>query len=65
MAPIVVGLAAKSFGWRWGMFLPGTIGLVVGAAVLFAVKDNPEMLKFPPVEAPVEEVCWCLHQCDG
>lgn len=56
MAPIVVGLAAKSFGWRWGMFLPGTIGLVVGMAVLFAVKDNPEMLGYPPVESPAAEV---------
>lgn len=52
LAPIVVGIAAKSYGWRWGMWLPGVIGLVVGAAVLFAVKDNPEMLGYPPVEAP-------------
>lgn len=49
-APLVAGGFAKSMGWKWGMFAPGIIGLVVGCFVLIACKDKPEDLGFPPVE---------------
>jgi sugar phosphate permease len=35
-APLVAGGFAKSMGWKWGMWAPGIIGLVVGCFVLFA-----------------------------
>jgi sugar phosphate permease len=35
-APLVAGGFAKSMGWKWGMFAPGIIGLVVGCFVLIA-----------------------------
>lgn len=35
-APLVAGGFAKSMGWKWGMFAPGIIGLVVGVFVLLA-----------------------------
>lgn len=49
-APIVAGGFAKAMGWKWGMFAPGLIGLVVGTFVLFATRERPEDLGFPPVE---------------
>ncbi|KAG2488806.1 hypothetical protein HYH03_012606 [Edaphochlamys debaryana] len=52
-APLVAGGFAKSMGWKWGMWAPGIIGLVVGVFVLLACKDKPEDVGFPPVE-PVD-----------
>jgi len=49
-APLVAGGFAKSMGWKWGMWAPGIIGLVVGCLVLFTCRDKPEDLGFPPVE---------------
>lgn len=39
-----VGYAAANFGWQWGMWAPGAFGLIMGVAVLFALKDSPEEL---------------------
>ncbi|GAB4816547.1 hypothetical protein N2152v2_003593 [Parachlorella kessleri] len=50
LAPIVAGTAAKLYGWKWGMFAPGIIGLVVGSFILLAVKDTPQSAGFLPVE---------------
>ena len=33
-----------------GMWAPGAVGLVVGLALLIAVKDSPEKIGYPPVE---------------
>ena len=33
-----------------GMWAPGAVGLVVGLALLVAVKDSPEKIGYPPVE---------------
>jgi len=33
-APIIAGGFAKAMGWKWGMWAPGIIGLVVGTLVL-------------------------------
>ncbi|KAL3139964.1 hypothetical protein ABBQ38_004251 [Trebouxia sp. C0009 RCD-2024] len=49
-APILAGSAARSYGWKWGMWAPGIVGLVVGLGLLFAVKDSPEKIGYPPVE---------------
>eukprot|EP00195_Chlamydomonas_chlamydogama_P013869 CAMPEP_0202900640 /NCGR_PEP_ID=MMETSP1392-20130828/11956_1 /ASSEMBLY_ACC=CAM_ASM_000868 /TAXON_ID=225041 /ORGANISM="Chlamydomonas chlamydogama, Strain SAG 11-48b" /LENGTH=469 /DNA_ID=CAMNT_0049587075 /DNA_START=389 /DNA_END=1797 /DNA_ORIENTATION=- len=49
-APLVAGGFAKAMGWKWGMFAPGIIGLVVGVIVLLACRDKPEDIGFPPVE---------------
>lgn len=56
MAPLIAGAAAREFGWRWGMWIPGMLGLVMGVYVLLTTADSPEKLGFPPVEKPkVEE----------
>jgi len=51
-APLVAGGFAKAMGWKWGMWAPGIIGLLVGVIVLFAAKDKPEDCGYPPVEGP-------------
>ena len=51
-APVLAGSAARAFGWQWGMWAPGAVGLVVGALLLLVVRDSPESVGYPPVEAP-------------
>ncbi|GBF99809.1 hypothetical protein Rsub_12562 [Raphidocelis subcapitata] len=50
LAPVIVGGCAKAFGWRWGMWVPGAIGLSVALFVLAAVRDRPTDLGFAPVD---------------
>jgi sugar phosphate permease len=52
LAPLLAGTAAKLYGWRFGMFAPGAVGLAMALFVAFAVRDSPEAAGFPPVEAP-------------
>jgi OPA family sugar phosphate sensor protein UhpC-like MFS transporter len=51
LAPVIVGGCAKAFGWRFGMWAPGAIGLAVAIFVLGAVRDRPQDLGFPAVDA--------------
>jgi sugar phosphate permease len=50
LAPIIAGSAANYMGWRWGMFVPGIMGIVMGIYVLFATSDSPEKEGYKPVE---------------
>lgn len=49
-APILAGSAANKLGWRWGMYAPGIVGIVLGLILLGVTKDSPESAGFPPVE---------------
>jgi len=51
LTPIIVGTMAKHYGWQWGMWTPGLMGLALGLFALEVVKDSPEQAGFPPVEA--------------
>lgn len=50
-APLIAGGFANSMGWKFGMWAPGTIAIVIGLFVLVACKDRPEDVGYPPVEA--------------
>lgn len=52
-APLIVGYFANALGWRWGMWAPGTIGLVVSALILITCRDTPAACGYPPVEPAV------------
>lgn len=54
LAPILAGTAAKMYGWQWGMFAPGIVGVVMGALILVGVRDSPEAAGFLPVEQKKE-----------
>jgi sugar phosphate permease len=47
-----VGSVAKAYGWRWGMWAPGLIGLAMALLVGAAVADSPQAAGYPPVEQP-------------
>eukprot|EP00884_Botryococcus_braunii_P006797 jgi/Botrbrau1/16118/Bobra.7_2s0080.2 len=50
LAPILAGTAARTFGWQWGMWAPGIVGVTIGVLLLIAVRDSPEQCGYPPVE---------------
>ena len=56
LAPLLAGTAAKMYGWQWGMFAPGCVGLVMGLFILLGVRDSPESAGFLPVEKVKETV---------
>ncbi|GAX77747.1 hypothetical protein CEUSTIGMA_g5190.t1 [Chlamydomonas eustigma] len=43
LTPLIVGWAANHWGWQWGMWVPGAIGLTLALFCLAAVKDSPEL----------------------
>ena len=49
-APLLAGTAAKLYGWQWGLFAPGLVGVVMGMFILFGVGDSPQSVGYPPVE---------------
>ena len=49
-APVLAGSAARAFGWKWGMWAPGIVGLAVGVLLLLGVRDSPEACGYPPIE---------------
>ena len=50
LAPIIAGTAAKMYGWQWGLWAPGAIGVAMGLLILMGVKDSPESVGFDPVD---------------
>ncbi|XRB19043.1 MFS domain-containing protein [Pseudoscourfieldia marina] len=56
LAPLLAGNAARIYGWQWGMWAPGIVGVVMAVFVLYLVGDSPEAMGYPPVEkAPKKE----------
>lgn len=47
LIPLVAAGAATAFGWRWGMVVPGAIGIAVGLIVYALIRDGPEQLGLP------------------
>eukprot|EP00191_Tetraselmis_sp_GSL018_P003122 CAMPEP_0177601082 /NCGR_PEP_ID=MMETSP0419_2-20121207/14035_1 /TAXON_ID=582737 /ORGANISM="Tetraselmis sp., Strain GSL018" /LENGTH=525 /DNA_ID=CAMNT_0019094255 /DNA_START=772 /DNA_END=2349 /DNA_ORIENTATION=+ len=54
-APLLAGTAARMYGWQWGMWAPGAVGVVMGVLLLLTLRDSPESVGYPPVEAPAKE----------
>eukprot|EP00736_Rhodelphis_marinus_P006564 Rmarinus@m.23640 len=50
LIPLIAGYAANTWGWRYGMRIPGAIALLVGLCTVFLVRDRPEEVGLPPVE---------------
>ena len=44
LAPLIAGTAALRLGWRYGVWSPAAIALVISAAVVAVVRDSPEAL---------------------
>lgn len=50
LIPIVAGACAEYFGWRYAMFIPGAICIVMGFFLINRLRDTPQSLGLPPIE---------------
>ncbi|KAG1666222.1 hypothetical protein FOA52_011522 [Chlamydomonas sp. UWO 241] len=48
VTPLLVGSVASAWGWQWGMWVPGCIGLSLALFSLAVVRDSPEEAGFSP-----------------
>lgn len=46
---LVVGTAVAAFGWRWGFWGPGFLGIVTAAISFLMLQDRPRTLGLPTV----------------
>jgi len=50
LIPWVAGVALQYFGWRYAMYIPGVLCILVGLFLINRLRDTPESLGLPPIE---------------
>jgi MFS transporter, OPA family, sugar phosphate sensor protein UhpC len=50
LIPIIVAFAATWWGWRYSMFIPGVIAIVMGLFLMNRLRGVPEEQGLPPIE---------------
>lgn len=50
LIPIVAAFCAQYFGWRYAMFIPGGLCILMGFMLMNRLRDTPQSLGLPPVE---------------
>jgi len=50
LIPIIAGYCAQYMGWRYAMFIPGTLCICMGFLLINRLRDTPQSLGLPPVE---------------
>lgn len=55
LIPIIVGVSAARWGWQAAMIIPGILGIAMGCLLLNRLRDTPESLGLPTIEAYKQE----------
>ena len=50
LIPIICAIAIQYFGWRYAMFFPGVLAIIIGVFLINRLRDNPRQLGLPSVE---------------
>jgi len=50
LVALISGYSASTWGWRYGMYVPGLLGVAIGILAYFVLQSDPADLKLPPVE---------------
>lgn len=50
LIPLVVGVSAQIWGWRYGMVIPGILCIIMGLFVFICLRDTPASLGLPTIE---------------
>ncbi len=50
LIPWLAGVALQFFGWRYAMFIPGVLCILVGFFLINRLRDTPQSLGLPPIE---------------
>ncbi|WP_227107484.1 MFS transporter family glucose-6-phosphate receptor UhpC [Chromobacterium rhizoryzae] len=51
LIPLLAGALAMAYGWRYGMIVPGVIGIAVGLLLCVRLRDRPASMGLPTVGA--------------
>ena len=55
LIPFLSGYAVRNFGWRYGMYVPGAVAIVMGLFLFNRLRDSPEDVGLPPADPKEEE----------
>ena len=44
--------SAATYGWRYGMLVPGAMGVAMGLMLIAFIRNSPELLNLPPADIP-------------
>ncbi|NGX55144.1 MAG: Membrane sensor protein UhpC [Chlamydiae bacterium] len=50
LIPIIVGVCAQYLGWRYAMFIPGVLCILMGFVLMNRLRDTPQSLGLPAIE---------------
>lgn len=50
LIPLIAAFCAQSFGWRWAMYVPGIMCILIGFFIINRLRDTPQSLGLPPIE---------------
>lgn len=50
LIPIIAAYCAQYFGWRYAMFIPGGLCIVMGFLLINRLRDTPQSLGLPSIE---------------
>jgi OPA family sugar phosphate sensor protein UhpC-like MFS transporter len=50
LIPILAAVCAQQMGWRWAMYVPGGLCILVGLFLINRLRDTPQSLGLPPIE---------------
>lgn len=48
--PLIAAVCAQYFGWRYALYIPGTLCICVGIFLINRLRDTPQSLGLPPIE---------------
>lgn len=48
--PIIIAFIAHHYGWRFSMFIPGFLAIIMGFFLMNRLRDIPQSLGLPPIE---------------
>jgi OPA family sugar phosphate sensor protein UhpC-like MFS transporter len=50
LIPLLVPSSICLFGWRYAMFVPGILCILVGLSLICCLRDTPQSMGLPPIE---------------
>lgn len=50
LIPWIAGVALQYFGWRYAMYIPGVLCILIGFFLINRLRDTPQSLGLPPIE---------------
>ncbi|MCB1066865.1 MAG: MFS transporter [Simkania sp.] len=50
LIPLICAFAIQLFGWRYAMYLPGSLAVILGFFLINRIRDNPVAVGLPTIE---------------